>query len=166
MTPAIRNAKKAGINYRILEYSHDHRTTSYGEEASEKLGFPSNKVFKTLVVEVDLSFLAICVIPVCRLLDLKQAAKALGGKKLQWRTERRLSAQPVMFLAESARLVRKKSLKPSLTNQPWSMTPFWSVLVAGGLKSFLPPWTLPNLPGQALWRLQNLIHSFQIKALA
>ncbi len=111
MTPAIRNAKKAGINYRILEYSHDHRTTSYGEEASEKLGFPSNKVFKTLVVEVDLSFLAICVIPVCRLLDLKQAAKALGGKKAAMADRKKVERTTGYVLGGISPLGQKKKLK-------------------------------------------------------
>ncbi|MDY0374345.1 MAG: Cys-tRNA(Pro) deacylase [Desulfobacterium sp.] len=111
MTPAIRNAKKAGINYRILEYSHDHRTTSYGEEASEKLGFPLNKVFKTLVVEVDLSFLAICVIPVCRLLDLKQAAKALGGKKAAMADRKKVERTTGYVLGGISPLGQKKKLK-------------------------------------------------------
>lgn len=111
MTPAIRDAKKAGINYRILEYSHDPRTTSYGEEAAEKLGFPSDKVFKTLVIELDLSFLAVCLIPVCRLLDLKQAAKALGGKKAVMADRKKVERTTGYVLGGISPLGQKKKLK-------------------------------------------------------
>src|SRR6202034_2788386 len=62
-------------------YPHDPRAGSYGLEASEALGVPAERVFKTLVAAVDGSILAVGVIPVHRQLDLKALAAAVGGKK-------------------------------------------------------------------------------------
>jgi Cys-tRNA(Pro)/Cys-tRNA(Cys) deacylase len=81
MTPAIKAAKKAKIDYRIHEYKHDPESESYGVEAAIKLGLDSNRIFKTLVVSTQMKGLAVAVVPVSHQLDLKCMAKALGVKK-------------------------------------------------------------------------------------
>ena len=72
---------RAKIPFTLHEYEHDPRSGSYGLEASEALGVPPDRVFKTLVAAVDGSTLAVGVIPVHRQLDLKALAAAVGGKK-------------------------------------------------------------------------------------
>lgn len=62
------------------EYEHDPRHGSYGLEASEALRIPAERVFKTLVTEVD-GTLTVAVVPVAGHLDLKALAAAAGGKK-------------------------------------------------------------------------------------
>jgi Cys-tRNA(Pro)/Cys-tRNA(Cys) deacylase len=52
----------------------------YGLAASAALGLPPERVFKTLVAEVD-GKLAVAVVPVAGSLDLKALAAAVGGKK-------------------------------------------------------------------------------------
>jgi Cys-tRNA(Pro)/Cys-tRNA(Cys) deacylase len=52
-TPAIAVLEREGIPYRLLEYELDLRAESYGLEAAEKLGLPTERVFKTLVVTAD-----------------------------------------------------------------------------------------------------------------
>ncbi|MEQ3632667.1 MAG: Cys-tRNA(Pro)/Cys-tRNA(Cys) deacylase [Thalassolituus sp.] len=83
MTPAIEKAKKAKINFDILEYQHDPAATNYGSEAAEKLNLSPDSVFKTLLVALTghKSPLAVAVIPVANTLSLKAIAKALGAKK-------------------------------------------------------------------------------------
>ncbi|MGD2119894.1 MAG: Cys-tRNA(Pro) deacylase [Chromatiales bacterium] len=81
MTPAINLAKKARIQHKVHEYTHDADAPSYGLEAAEKLGLPETQVFKTLVVNLDNRQLAVAVLPVGSMLSMKQIAKALGGKK-------------------------------------------------------------------------------------
>ena len=71
---------RAKIQYKLHEYEHDRRRESYGLEASEALGVPPGRVFKTLVAAVDGS-LAVAVVPVHRQLDLKALAAAAGGKR-------------------------------------------------------------------------------------
>src|ERR1700759_3731060 len=63
------------------EYENDPRSDSSAPEASEALGVPPERVFKTLVAAVDGGPLAVGVVPVHRQLDLKALAAAVGGKK-------------------------------------------------------------------------------------
>jgi Cys-tRNA(Pro)/Cys-tRNA(Cys) deacylase len=72
--------ERAKIPFTLHEYAHDSRRDSYGFEASEALGVPPERVFKTLVATVD-GTLAVGVVPVHCLLDLKALAAAVGGKK-------------------------------------------------------------------------------------
>jgi Cys-tRNA(Pro)/Cys-tRNA(Cys) deacylase len=69
-----------GISHTIHRYEHDLRHPSYGQEASEALGVPAERVFKTLVADVD-GQLTVGVVPVVGSLDLKALAAAAGGKK-------------------------------------------------------------------------------------
>ncbi|MBB4912627.1 Cys-tRNA(Pro) deacylase [Actinophytocola algeriensis] len=79
-TPAIALLVKKKVAHQVHEYDHDPRSASFGQEASELLGLPAERVFKTLVAEVD-GNLTIGVVPVAGSLDLKALAAASGGKK-------------------------------------------------------------------------------------
>lgn len=83
MTPAVNIAKKAKIAYTLHSYIHDPTSASYGEEASEKLGITADRVFKTLVAQIDSRELVVAVIPVSSMLSMKHIAKASGGKKAE-----------------------------------------------------------------------------------
>jgi Cys-tRNA(Pro)/Cys-tRNA(Cys) deacylase len=69
-----------GIGHTIHRYAHDPRHPSYGQEASEALGVPPERVFKTLIADVD-GQLTVGVVPVAGSLDLKALAAAVGGKR-------------------------------------------------------------------------------------
>jgi Cys-tRNA(Pro)/Cys-tRNA(Cys) deacylase len=79
-TPATVALQRAGIPFTVHEYAHDPRHESYGLEASQALGVPPERVFKTLVADVD-GRLVTGVVPVEGQLDLKALAAATGGKK-------------------------------------------------------------------------------------
>lgn len=79
-TPATALLVKQKVAHQVHSYEHDPRSTSYGTEASEVLGLPAERVFKTLVAEVD-GQLTVGVVPVAGQLDLKALAAAAGGKK-------------------------------------------------------------------------------------
>jgi Cys-tRNA(Pro)/Cys-tRNA(Cys) deacylase len=72
--------ERAGISFTLHEYAHDPRREGYGLEASEALGIAPERVFKTLIAEVD-GALVTGVVPVTGQLDLKALAAAAGGKK-------------------------------------------------------------------------------------
>jgi Cys-tRNA(Pro)/Cys-tRNA(Cys) deacylase len=79
-TTATIALERAKVPFTLHEYEHDPRHDSYGLEASEALGVPPERVFKTLVAAVD-GALAVGIVPVHRQLDLKALAAATGGKK-------------------------------------------------------------------------------------
>jgi Cys-tRNA(Pro)/Cys-tRNA(Cys) deacylase len=79
-TPATALLAKQRVVHVVHEYTHDPRSASYGNEASAVLGLPGERVFKTLVAEVD-GVLTVGVVPVARQLDLKALAAAAGGKR-------------------------------------------------------------------------------------
>ncbi|WP_053352974.1 Cys-tRNA(Pro) deacylase [Leucobacter musarum] len=79
-TPATVALTHAGIAFSAHAYTHDPLITDFGLEAARELGIAPERVFKTLLAEVDGS-LAVAVVPVAGMLDLKALAGALGGKR-------------------------------------------------------------------------------------
>ncbi|MFD4034365.1 Cys-tRNA(Pro) deacylase [Streptomyces sp. NPDC058637] len=79
-TPATVALTAAGTVFTVHSYEHDPSSPSYGEEAAEALGVPADRVFKTLVADVD-GELVVAVVPVAGSLDLKALASAVGGKR-------------------------------------------------------------------------------------
>jgi Cys-tRNA(Pro)/Cys-tRNA(Cys) deacylase len=79
-TRATDQLARLGVAHTVHRYPHDPRHPSYGQEASEALGVPPARVFKTLIADVD-GRLTVAVVPVSGTLDLKALAAAVGGKK-------------------------------------------------------------------------------------
>ncbi|GGJ25469.1 Cys-tRNA(Pro) deacylase [Streptomyces brasiliensis] len=79
-TPATVALTAAGVAHTIHAYEHDPAHPSYGEEAAEAMGVSPERVFKTLVAEVD-GTLTVAVVPVAGSLDLKALASAVSGKR-------------------------------------------------------------------------------------
>ncbi|MEV4798917.1 Cys-tRNA(Pro) deacylase [Nonomuraea sp. NPDC049421] len=71
---------RAKAEFTLHPYDHDPDAQAYGEEAADALGVPYQRIFKTLVAEVE-GGLAVAVVPVAGKLDLKALAGALGGKR-------------------------------------------------------------------------------------
>ena len=78
-TPATALLAKQGVAHRVHSYDHG-AGQAYGPEAAERLGLDPERVFKTLVAEVD-GALTVGVVPVSATLDLKALAGAVGGKR-------------------------------------------------------------------------------------
>ncbi|MFJ7120793.1 Cys-tRNA(Pro) deacylase [Streptomyces albogriseolus] len=79
-TPATVALTAAGVPFTVHSYDHDPSHPSYGEEAAEAMGVSPDRVFKTLVADVD-GTLTVAVVPVAGQLDLKALASAAGGKR-------------------------------------------------------------------------------------
>src|SRR5512134_1387299 len=79
-TPATVALARAGVHHVVHPYDHDPAAPSYGLEAAAVLGVPPERVFKTLLAEVD-GGLVVAVVPVSGSLDLKALAAAVGGKR-------------------------------------------------------------------------------------
>ncbi|WP_219845085.1 Cys-tRNA(Pro) deacylase [Leucobacter massiliensis] len=79
-TPATQALTRAGIAFTLRAYAHDPAVTDFGGEAAAALGVAPERVFKTLLAEVD-GALAVAVVPVSGVLDLKALAAALAAKR-------------------------------------------------------------------------------------
>jgi Cys-tRNA(Pro)/Cys-tRNA(Cys) deacylase len=79
-TPATTVLARVGARFATHSYDHDPASLSYGLEAAEALGVPAERVFKTLLADVD-GRLIVGVVPVSGQLDLKGLAAAVGGKR-------------------------------------------------------------------------------------
>jgi Cys-tRNA(Pro)/Cys-tRNA(Cys) deacylase len=64
----------------VHRYPHDPASVSYGLEAAHAMGVSAERVFKTLLADVD-GRLIVAVVPVSGSLDLKALAAATGGKR-------------------------------------------------------------------------------------
>ncbi|MET7718128.1 Cys-tRNA(Pro) deacylase [Streptomyces sp. NPDC005407] len=79
-TPATVALTAAGTAFTVHTYDHDPASPSYGEEAAQALGVSPDRVFKTLVADVD-GELTVAIVPVAGQLDLKALAAAVGAKR-------------------------------------------------------------------------------------
>jgi len=79
-TPATVVLAREAVAFTVHAYPHDPEAASYGEEAAAVLGVSAERVFKTLLADVD-GALTVAVVPVAGRLDLKALAAAVGGKR-------------------------------------------------------------------------------------
>jgi len=129
MTPAIDLAKKQKISFYIHQYEHDPKAESYGTEAADKLGLDMAQVFKTLVVSTESGQLAVCLVPVSQMLDLKKVAKALKCKKTTMAEARKVQSTTGYVLGGVSPLGQKKVL-PTLID--YSAEPQKTIFISAG----------------------------------
>lgn len=129
MTPAIDKAKQLNLAFSIHQYTHDNTTSSYGQEAAEKLGIEHNRVFKTLVVSNSDGEMAVAVIPVSSLLNMKLVAKAIGWKKVTMADKIALTRSTGYVLGGVSPLGQKKILRTLIDK---SSLHFSTIFVSAG----------------------------------
>ena len=110
MTPAINYAKKEKIKFSLHEYDHDPKCESYGDEAATKLGIDSGRVYKTLVVSLGKE-LAVAIIPVSQMLDLKLFAKSVKTKKVAMADKKLVERTTGYVLGGVSPIGQKKKLR-------------------------------------------------------
>ncbi|MFE9200613.1 Cys-tRNA(Pro) deacylase [Micromonospora sp. NPDC007230] len=79
-TPATALLAKRKISHSTHPYQVSPDAPNYGALVAAALGVPPERVFKSLVTEVD-GGLTVAVVPVTGELDLKALAAAAGGKR-------------------------------------------------------------------------------------
>ena len=81
-TRATQQLTKLGIAHKVHPYAVARSDEPYGAQAAAALGVPPERVFKTLIANVDGS-LTVAVVPVAVQLNLKALAEAAGGKRAE-----------------------------------------------------------------------------------
>jgi Cys-tRNA(Pro)/Cys-tRNA(Cys) deacylase len=131
-TPATKLLTELGINFKVHEYHHDPSVTSYGLEAADKLGFPYEQVFKTLVAEVDSGF-AVGIVPVDQQVNLKNLAKAVGSKKAMM-AKPDVASRLTGYVVGGISPVGQKKLLPTVIDEMAQLQE--TILVSGGKRGF------------------------------
>ncbi|MDI9371165.1 MAG: Cys-tRNA(Pro) deacylase [Synergistota bacterium] len=155
MTPGIVAAKRAKIDYTLHEYEHDPASESFGMEAAEKLGVPSARVFKTLVVALDGGELAVGIIPVDSTLGMKQMAKAAGAKKAAMAPKADVERATGYVVGGVSPLGQKKRLRTFIDSTAESLETIFVSAGRRGLDIELSPGDLQKLTSAKYAPLQH-----------
>jgi Cys-tRNA(Pro)/Cys-tRNA(Cys) deacylase len=131
-TPATNLLTSKGVVFKAHEYSHDPNSTSFGLEAAEKLGVDPNRVFKTLIANVDESF-AVAIVPVNQQVSLKSLARTLGAKRAVM-ADPAAAARLTGYVVGGISPLGQKRLLSTVIDE--SAKEFETILVSGGRRGF------------------------------
>jgi Cys-tRNA(Pro)/Cys-tRNA(Cys) deacylase len=131
-TPATKLLKSAGIEFIEHEYPHDPNSTSFGLEAAEKLGVDPNRVFKTLIVNVD-EACAVAIVPVNQQVSLKSLSRALSAKRATM-ADPAQAARLTGYVVGGISPLGQKRLLTTVIDE--SAKQFETILVSGGRRGF------------------------------
>lgn len=136
-TPATVALRAASIPFTERLYPHDPAVTDFGREAADALGVDPDRVFKTLLAEVqggDVDGrLVVAIVPVTGKLDLKSLATAVGGKKATM-ADAAVAERRTGYVVGGISPIGQKTPHPTVldeTAQLWD-----TVFVSGGRRGF------------------------------
>jgi Cys-tRNA(Pro)/Cys-tRNA(Cys) deacylase len=131
-TPATKLLTSAGVKFTEHEYSHDPNSTSFGLEAAEKLGVDPNRVFKTLIANVDEAFV-VAIVPVNQQVSLKSLSRTLGAKRATMADPIKAARLTGYVVGGISPLGQKRLLKTVID---LTAKDFETILVSGGRRGF------------------------------
>ena len=131
-TPATKLLSDLNIKFQVHEYEHDPSVASFGLEAADKLGYPYEQVFKTLIAQVDQGF-AVAIVPVDQQVNLKKLAKTLGSKKAEM-AKPDVASRLTGYIVGGISPVGQKKLLPTVIEELAQLQD--TILVSGGKRGF------------------------------
>jgi Cys-tRNA(Pro)/Cys-tRNA(Cys) deacylase len=131
-TPATIALTSAGIPFTPHAYAHDPANTNFGLEAAEVLGVEPDRVFKTLLADVD-GALAVAIVPVTGKLDLKAFAAALGGRKASM-ADPALAERRTGYVVGGISPIGQKVAHPTVLDETAELHD--TIFVSGGRRGF------------------------------
>lgn len=127
-TPATVALRTAGIPFTEHAYAHDPVNTNFGLEAATALGLDPDRVFKTLLADVD-GRLVVGIVPVTGKLDLKRLAAAVGGKRATM-ADPAVAERRTGYVVGGISPIGQKSVHPTVIDETAEL---WdTVYVSGG----------------------------------
>jgi Cys-tRNA(Pro)/Cys-tRNA(Cys) deacylase len=131
-TPATVALRAAGIPFTEHAYEHDPAQTNYGLEAASALGLDPDRVFKTLLADVD-GRLVVGIVPVTGKLDLKHLAAAVGGKRATM-ADPAVAERRTGYVVGGISPIGQKTAHPTVLDETAEL---WeTVFVSGGRRGF------------------------------
>ncbi|AYY12860.1 Cys-tRNA(Pro) deacylase [Actinobacteria bacterium YIM 96077] len=148
-TPATVMLDRAGVSYTLHPYQHDPSADSFGLEAAAALGVDAERVFKTLLADVD-GRLVVGIVPVTDSLDLKALARAAGGKRATM-AEVATAERATGYVAGGISPLGQRKQLPTILDE--SAREFPTIYVSGGRRGLdieLSPDDLRTLTGATI----------------
>lgn len=158
-TRAIDELARAGVPFAVREYEHDADRhgrgdgPGYGLEAAAALGVAPERIFKTLVAEVD-GQLAAAIVPVAGELDLKALAALLAGRRATMARPADAERATGYVVGGISPLGQRRRLRTALDE---SALDHATILVSGGRRGLdveLAPADLARVTGATVGRLR------------
>lgn len=131
-TPATVALAAAGIRFTPHAYEHDASVTSFGVEAATALNLDPDRVFKTLLADVD-GRLVVAIVPVAGMLNLKALAAAIGGKKATM-ADPALAERKTGYVIGGISPIGQKTRHPTVLDETAELHD--TVFVSGGRRGF------------------------------
>lgn len=145
-TPATVALTAAGIEFTAHSYVHEPGTTNFGLEAATALSLDPERVFKTLLADLDGS-LVVAIVPVTGTLDLKALAAALGGKKAEM-ADPRVAERRTGYIVGGISPIGQKNAHATVIDETAEL--FDTIFVSGGRRGLdieLAPADLVTMTG-------------------
>ncbi|WP_349897292.1 Cys-tRNA(Pro) deacylase [Parafrigoribacterium soli] len=131
-TPATVALAAAGIHFTAHSYEHDPANRNFGTEAASALGLDPERVFKTLVTDVD-GRLVVAVVPVTGKLDLGALAAAVHGKRATL-ADPAVAQRKTGYVVGGISPIGQKSKLETVLDETVEL--FDTVFVSGGKRGF------------------------------
>jgi Cys-tRNA(Pro)/Cys-tRNA(Cys) deacylase len=145
-TPATSVLRQQRVPHTLHPYDVPADTKDYGRVVAGALGVPPERVFKTLVTDVD-GTLTVAVVPVAGELDLKALATAAGGKRAAV-ADRAAAERATGYVRGGISPLGQRKRLPTIVDS--SVTGFDTVYVSAGRRGLqveLAPADLLRLTG-------------------
>ena len=155
MTPGVKAAQRHGVAHTLHAYRHDSASTSYGLEAAEQLQLPPERVFKTLVVSLDTSHLAVALVPVCDQLHMKSVARVFGARKAAMADAESAQRATGYVLGGVSPLGQKKRLPMVIDRSALAFDTIFVSAGRRGLEIELSPQDLASVTGAGFEELRR-----------
>lgn len=131
-TPATVALTAAGIAFVPHAYAHDPANSNFGLEAATVLNLDPERVFKTLMTDVD-GQLTVAIVPVTGKLDLKALAAAVGGKKAAM-ADPAVAERKTGYIVGGISPIGQKTQAPTVLDETAEL--FDTIFVSGGRRGF------------------------------
>ena len=151
-TPATALLVQHAVTHRLHPYQVDADTPNYGAAVADTLGIAPERVFKTLVTDID-GALTVAVVPVSGEVDLKALATAVGGKRAAL-ADRTLAERSTGYVRGGISPLGQRKRLPTVIDS--SAADHLTVYVSAGRRGLqveLAPADLVRLTGAVLARI-------------
>jgi Cys-tRNA(Pro)/Cys-tRNA(Cys) deacylase len=151
-TPATALLVRNAVTHRLHPYEVDADTPNYGAAVADRLGIAQERVFKTLVTDID-GGLTVAVVPVSGDLDLKALAQAAGGKRAAM-ADRTLAERTTGYVRGGISPLGQRKRLPTVIDS--SAADYPTVYISAGRRGLqveLAPADLVRLTGAVLARI-------------